>query len=525
MKKIAVLIKDNSLYFKYRVKKLDEPNLLNTNVISNNELVFSDEYILENQKIVSLFIADLVKEQEIKNIIVSNSELALIVLDIIKKLNNIECFKIEEDDNISYALCEKIIDSKNIKKLECFSIAQFMIELLDKNGITVDSRNEVLFTSKFMAENDLTSYSKMYYKNSISFGSIITDEDLKDFEGFINVNKYLREIHFDKAILSNIKKVVKILLDNNVKNIEIKLHDDIEDLDEIDELKSYNKKLRDEYKRNKIRIQLAYSEDYISKNYASQITFTTLKICALLIFTIVVVALGFVAYSDYKSTKENNKMQSEIKSLLEEPSEDEGSGKEPVTGENGQPIINSYNKLLEVNSDTVGWIKIKGTKIDYPVVKTTDNVYYLNRNFYKDKDYNGWVFMDYRNDFDELDDNTILYAHNRYLAGVMFGTLQKVAEPSFYNKESNLIISFNTLYKEYKWKIFSFYGIDVTSDYLITMFLKDEVKEKEAFFKMLKDRSEVQLKTKVTKDDKILTLSTCLDNNQRFVVHAVLIKE
>ena len=42
---------------------------------------------------------------------------------------------------------------------------------------------------------------------------------------------------------------------------------------------------------------------------------------------------------------------------------------------------------------------------------------------------------------------------------------------------------------------------------------------------MLKDRSEAQLPTEVTKDDKILTLSTCLDNNQRFVVHAVLIKD
>ena len=69
MKKISIVIKDNSLFFKYKVKKMDEPNLLNTNVISNNELVFSDEYILENQKIVSLFIADLAKEHDIKNIV------------------------------------------------------------------------------------------------------------------------------------------------------------------------------------------------------------------------------------------------------------------------------------------------------------------------------------------------------------------------------------------------------------------------------------------------------------------------
>ena len=96
MKKIAVIIKENSLYFKYRIKKLTEPNLLNTNVISNNELVFSDEYILENKKIVSLFIADLVKEQGAKTLVVSNNELALLVMDVLDKVDSIDCLRIEE---------------------------------------------------------------------------------------------------------------------------------------------------------------------------------------------------------------------------------------------------------------------------------------------------------------------------------------------------------------------------------------------------------------------------------------------
>ena len=526
MKKIAVLIKDNSLFFKYRTKKITEPNLLNTNVISNNELVFSDEYIIENKKIVGLFIADLVREQEVKTIIVSNNELALLVMDILDKVDTIDTLRIEEDDNLTYALCEKIVNGKKIKKLECFSIAQFMLELLDKNDVKVDSRNEVLFTSKFMAENDLLSYSKMYYKTSINFGAIITDEDLEDFKNFCNINKYLRSVHFDKVSLSNIKLIVNTLKDLHKRNIVILLHEDVEDLDEIADLKAYSKELKTKFKKDKIKIQLAYSEDYIDKNYASQVTFTTLKICAVLIFAIVAVSLGFVIYNDYSSNKKNMEMQEDIKALLEPKVDEEGIPvAEEATDEEGRKIINSYNKLLEVNSDTVGWLKVKGTNIDYPVVKTTDDLYYLKRNFYKDKDANGWVFMDYRNSIDELDDNKIIFAHNRYMNGVMFGTLERVSDEKYYSKESNLIITFNTLYKEYKWKIFSFYSIDVTNDYLVTLFLDDEQKEKEKFFKMLKDRSEVQLPTEVTKDDKILTLSTCLDNNQRFVVHAVLIKD
>lgn len=525
MKKIAIIIKNNSLLFKYKIKKMDEPNLLNTNVISNNELVFSDEYIVENNKIVSLFIADLVKDQEITNISVSNSELTNLILPILCKVECINVLTIEDDENLTYTLCEEIVKSKNIKKIECHSIAQFMIEYLDKNDVKVESRNEVLFTSKFMAENDLVSYSKLYYKDSIRFSSIITEDDLEDFKAFCSVNRYLKVIHFDKASLQNIKSIVNILIDSRMKNIVIELHDDIDDLDEIADLKAYNKELKEKYKKYRIKIQLAYSEDYINKNYASQITFTTLKICAVLIFSIVVVALGVVVYSDYRSNKDDAKIQESIKALLEPTVEmEEAEEAEPVIV-NGKKIINSYNKLLEVNSDTVGWLKVKGTKIDYPVVKTTDDLYYLKRNFYKDKDYNGWVFMDYRNNIEDLDDNTIIYAHNRYMSGVMFGTLEKVANPSYYNKEDNLIITFNTLYKEYRWKIFSFYSIDVTSDYLVNIFLNDEQKEKDAFIKMLKDRSEAPLKTKVTGEDRILTLSTCLDNNQRFVVHAVLLPD
>ena len=65
MKKITIQIQDKSLIFKYRTNKPVPTNLLNTNVISNNELIFSDEYIKENTKLVGLFLSDLAKMREI----------------------------------------------------------------------------------------------------------------------------------------------------------------------------------------------------------------------------------------------------------------------------------------------------------------------------------------------------------------------------------------------------------------------------------------------------------------------------
>ena len=60
MKKISIVVKDSSLLFKFRNNKNIDNNLLNTSVISDNELIFSDEYIYSNSEIVGLFLNDLV---------------------------------------------------------------------------------------------------------------------------------------------------------------------------------------------------------------------------------------------------------------------------------------------------------------------------------------------------------------------------------------------------------------------------------------------------------------------------------
>lgn len=521
MKKITILINNNILVFKYRTKKLTEPNLLNTNVISNNELVFSDEYLQNNVKLVGLFICDLAKEKGITEINVSNNELCILIMDILKKIPTIDCLTITEDENLSYSLCELICKTKNIKKLDCYGIPEFMIETLDKNGISVNSRNEVLFTSNFMSDNNLTSFSKIYYKTNIKIGELLLSEDINDIRTFLAINKYLKAIHFDKYSLDNIKKIISILKEAKRKNIAIQIHDDIEGNEDISELKEINKKLK---KKNKISISLIYSDDYLEKNYLQQIIFTTLKLCAIIIFVIIGSVLGYIVYNNYQSELKVDNIMTELNDIMNLPDGLTIYGdEEEFYEEDDLGMINSYHKLYRVNEDTVGWLTVKGTKIDYPVVRGKDNNYYLNKNIYKQKDYNGWVFMDYRNNVETLDDNTILYAHNRYTSGVMFGTLPNIKKSNWLNNKSNHYITFNTLYEEHRWKIFSIYSIDVTNDYLVSVFHEKNVKQQ--FIDMLINRSEYDFGMQVSTDDKILTLSTCLDNNQRFVVHAVLVKE
>ena len=78
--------------------------------------------------------------------------------------------------------------------------------------------------------------------------------------------------------------------------------------------------------------------------------------------------------------------------------------------------------------------------------------------------------MNYQNSIDELDANTIIFAHNRFTSGVMFGTLPKMRKSAFHKNKENYNITFNTLYENGTWKIFSYYGIDVTNDYLYINF-------------------------------------------------------
>ena len=182
-----------------------------------------------------------------------------------------------------------------------------------------------------------------------------------------------------------------------------------------------------------------------------------------------------------------------------------------------------FNELLVKNPDTVGWIQVKGTNINYPIVQTTDNSYYLTHAFDRTKNEAGWVFMDYRNDAVNFNQNTILYAHSR-LTGSMFGSLKNILESSWYTNKNNHIIRLSTPTENTMWQVFSVYTIPKESYYITPNFNSNEAYQE--FINTMKSRSEVEFSAEVNTNDKILTLSTCKDNfGNRVVMHAKLIKK
>ena len=187
------------------------------------------------------------------------------------------------------------------------------------------------------------------------------------------------------------------------------------------------------------------------------------------------------------------------------------------------PLINvDFESLLKTNNETVGWINVNNTNINYPFVQGINNTYYLNHSF--DKSYNsaGWVFMDYRNNKEMNNKNTILYAHGR-IDKTMFGSLYKTQYPAWYQNRSNHIIRISTPSVNMSYQIFSVYKIEEESYYIQTDFTSDDVYLE--FLNTIKERSKYDFNVVLGASDKIITLSTCANDKERYVVHAKLIKK
>lgn len=178
-------------------------------------------------------------------------------------------------------------------------------------------------------------------------------------------------------------------------------------------------------------------------------------------------------------------------------------------------------KLKEKNNDTVGWLNVNNTNINYPFVKSSDNDYYLHHSF--DKSYNnaGWVFLDYRNNKNLTDKNNIIYGHHR-VNNTMFTSLLNTLNQSWYTNKDNHIIRVSLENENSLWQIISVYKIPTESYYITTKFNDDN--EFITFLDTISKRSIYNFNYNVNKDDIILTLSTCYDDNTRVVVHAKLIK-
>ncbi|MBP3920276.1 MAG: class B sortase [Bacilli bacterium] len=544
MKKILISLINDTINFKYKIDKTKEEKdltktLMNTNVICNDELIFSDNYLKNNSKIMTSFLNELIKEKKINKLVIEEFDIVNIVLNITNDIKSITKLYISCDNTINYTIYEKLLESKYLKYINCFEIPSFMLEKLCNNDVIVDLRCEIISISNFVYQNNLINYTKLYYRKTLKIFTKMTKEDLEDFETFCQINRNLKTIYIYDIDIKSIENIYNIIEKTNKKNIKILLHQNLDNTkiinDNIKELKIINKKL---IKNCNSKIQITYGIDYIRKNFFKQLSITNIKTCLLIIIALELIVFISVKINNHK-TKQNIEEISEIQNDMseyfndtdiEKDTLDETQNNETQNEEtNNEPIITAYNtkyeqsfeKLNNINNDTKAWLTLNNTSINYPVVQTSDNDFYLKHDFNKDANANGWIFIDYRNNMEQLDQNTIIYGHN--VQGTsMFATLKYTLREWWYNNKENLNITFNTPTKQMKAEIFSVYVIDNTNDYLYINFNDQDYTN---FINMIKGRSFKDFGIEFTTNDKMITLSTCTDKgDKRLVVHAKIIQ-
>lgn len=188
-------------------------------------------------------------------------------------------------------------------------------------------------------------------------------------------------------------------------------------------------------------------------------------------------------------------------------------------------VLENMEQFVEQNPDTAGWIRVANTNIDNVVLQTTDNDYYMDKDFKGNRNIAGQIFVDYRcviNDYNnKQSDNIVVYGHNQ-ADGTMFGTLKKykikkqsTGNFSFY--QDNPTFKFSNLYEEYTYKIIAIFVIEVeprhTRDGVIfdyhnyIKFVGERNFDK--FKENILKRTAVNTGVDFDENDKFMTLSTC----------------
>lgn len=336
----------------------------------------------------------------------------------------------------------------------------------------------------------------------------------RQFRGRTEYAKALR----DKQTIDKIKKAVnmkdKASLERLKKSLESgKYHfytllgDDF--LEEVESL--LNKSRMDSYVREELKKQEKRRK-------------LTIALCSLG----AVLCLGYVGVYSWFNQRTSDTYQ-ELSALKEKPvAASASSATEPLFTLDGKKeekeVLDEYKNLLNKNKKLIGWVKIDDTNIDYPVMQTSDNEYYLEHNLNQEYDKNGSIFMDKDCDVLKPSTNFIIYGHHMR-SGQMFGNLDKYEKESYY--EEHPYIQFDTIYEKGTYQVMYVFRSRVyREDEIVFKYYQFiDANGPQEFDSYMNEMASISLyDTGVTAEygDQLLTLSTCdyQETNGRFVVVA-----
>lgn len=234
---------------------------------------------------------------------------------------------------------------------------------------------------------------------------------------------------------------------------------------------------------------------------------TLCLIAAIAVFCFSLWKIGSIYYRDSQSQS----AFSDLARRVSDASRDSGSSQQE------EGILPEYRELAQENSDLAGWLKIDGTKINYPVMATpTDPQFYLRRNFQKSYDYSGTPFLDYRCDAELPSTNLVIYGHCMKNGG-MFGELERYKDADFWTEHRT--IQFDTLYERRAYEVAAVFLTQVPADgeegFRYYDFIQAQSREEfDGFIQDVQDAALYDTGVVPQYGDELLTLSTCSYHTQ-----------
>jgi len=248
---------------------------------------------------------------------------------------------------------------------------------------------------------------------------------------------------------------------------------------------------------------------------------------------VAILCFGYLGYYYYEA-HQTDKSYNELAQLKD---------KEPISNTTGPTVVINYDEEKEIvipevldeyknlynkNKRLIGWIKIADTNIDYPVMQTVDNQYYLKHNFDHEYDKNGCIFLDKDCNVIERSTNLIVYGHHMN-SGKMFGKLDKYSSEEYYKKHQ--YIQFDTIYEKGTYEVMYVFRSKIyeEDDIVFKYYQFIDVNSETEFNSNMNEMAKMSLyDTGVTAKygDELLTLSTCdyYTDYGRFVVVAKKVK-
>ena len=364
------------------------------------------------------------------------------------------------------------------------------------------------------------------FRNRMDYQAAIRDRELIEKIRLKYDLKKREQVSLIKRDLEDKRYHFETLLGDDFYDEMCELWDSLNNLQGLNARKEVNKKTNIQDNGGEQQVSLDDYDEPMKQEIIRQLKKQENKRKLMVSFLSIIAAASLLYLAFYTFYYQKNNV--DYKQLADLKDENTGVKVHLTEEKDKPPILEKYKTLYGKNKKLIGWLKIDDTNIDYPVMQTVNNEYYLDHNYNQEYDKNGSLFLDKDCNAAFPNTNMIIYGHHMK-TGNMFGNLNYYSKESYFKEHPQF--QFDTIYEEGVYDIMYVFRSRIYSEEEIVFkyyqFL--DATSADEFYSYMDEMANLSLyDTGVTASygDKLITLSTCDSSEEdgRFVVVAKKVK-